>query len=141
MDEMIGALTKGIGVELGKPIRRNYFQARSALQKQSSFQGLSKAKQQFAIDLLALTIFHTQAIVPLHGSARFLTQTRRMGVVRVQMSEYMLTKEHAQQADAITRQFFAILKAFGIEISDLHFESTSDLVQRVGSWSESRGEN
>lgn len=132
--EMINTLTSGLGADLGRPIRRNYLQAESALRKHDSFVSLTPEKKQFAFDLLAITVFHAHVIVPLHCSANFLTSNRKFGVKQVKMSNYMLGTDHCIQVNAITKTFFAIMKAYGIDIVDLHIESTSEFIKRVAHW-------
>ena len=93
MNEMIDALTKGIGMELSKPMRISYYDKKRYLEKNDSYQNCSDQIKQYLIDVLALSIFYQHIIVPLHGSINFATGTKSYGVKRVRMGDYHLDQE------------------------------------------------
>lgn len=129
--DMIDALTMGIGAELGRPIRWQFFQQRQMLERNASFSELSRRRQQFAVDLLALAIFHGEIILPLHGSANFLAGTRKLGVSQVRLGSSYFTKLDSEQVTKITRQFFALVSSYGLQIAQLTFTSPDELIAAV----------
>lgn len=128
MNEMINALTKGIGVDLYKPIRISYYNNKSILEKNSKFQRSSKNKKNFLIDVMALSIFNQHAIIPLHGSANFASGTKNYGVTRIRMGTYHLDKEFYTAVNKITRQFYAIIRSYGLHVEQLHIASIKEFV-------------
>jgi hypothetical protein len=134
VDEMIAVLTRGIGAELGRPIRRNYYSARDALKRSDHYKALNAEQKVFALDLLALTTFHAAVIVPLEGSRRFMAQAAKLGAVRVRMGDYDYDNAQAKLAEGIGKQFFAILKAYMIDTADLYFDSPEGLARRIRGW-------
>ena len=131
MNEMMKALTNGIGGDLGRPIWRQFFRQQSALAGNPAYKELRQDTRQLAIDILALSIFHSQVILPLHGSAGFLSGTRRYGVTRIRLGKSHFTKQDATKSGRITKQFFAIVSTYGIEISQLTFTSPDTLIKTV----------
>ncbi|HKI55429.1 MAG TPA: hypothetical protein VJ987_14990 [Anaerolineales bacterium] len=129
MDEMINALTKGIGVELYKPIRIAYYNKKSFLEKSESYKQCSNEMKLFLLDVLALSIFNQQVITPIHGARNFASGTRKYGVTRVRMASYHLDKEFYSDADRITKQFFAITKEYGLSVEHLHVSSINEFVE------------
>ncbi len=128
MDEMINSLTKGIGIELYKPLRISYYNKKRFLEKNDHFQKSTERNKQFLIDIMALSIFNQQIILPFHGAANFAAGTKSYGVTRVRMASYHLDKEFYVLANNVTHQFFAITKNYGLSIENLHISSISVFV-------------
>jgi len=128
MDEMINVLTKGIGVELYKPLRIAYYNKKTFLIKNSKYQRSSNISKQFLIDVMALSIFNQKIILPFHGAANFAVGTKPYGVKQVRMANYYLDQEFYVLAHNITSQFFAISKDYGLNVENLHISSISEFV-------------
>ena len=126
MNEMIDALTRGIGIELSKPIRISYYEKKRYLEKDARYLQSPKEIKIFLVDVMALSIFNQQAITPLHGASNFSSGAKAYGVTRVRMGTYHLDKEFYTITDRITRQFFAICKEYGLNVEQLHISSVSE---------------
>lgn len=129
MDEMINALTKGIGADLYKPIRMAYYDKKRALEKNEAYKSCAAEMQQFLLDVMALSIFNQQVITPLHGASNFASGTRQYGVKRVRMASYDLDRKFYSDVDQITKQFFAITKKYDLPIEHLHVSSLSEFAE------------
>ena len=128
MEEMIKTLTKGIGSELGKPIRMSYYNKKRFVDKALTEFNVSDTVRNLVYDILALTIFHDSIIIPLHGSIHFMDSAKKYGVSQISMGSYKLGKEHNQASDKCVKQFFAILSSFDIDIALLTFSNAKDFV-------------
>ena len=120
MDEMINTLTKGIGAQLGRPIRKDYFTQKEIILRRESWRSASEQRQQFTIDMLALSVFQRVVLVPLHGSSNFFEGVNRLGATSIAIGKDTFGIEHQKVASAAVRMFFAITKAYEIEISELN---------------------
>ncbi|PLX99509.1 MAG: hypothetical protein C0623_09250 [Desulfuromonas sp.] len=76
-NEMIDALTKGIGAELGKPIRISFYEKEKLLIKNSAFQQCQGWQKQLITDMAALSIFNQLVILPYHGAGNFYTDSKK----------------------------------------------------------------
>lgn len=94
------------------------------------FQNSSSEAKQFIIDVMAMAIFNQHIIVPLHGAANFGTGTKQYGVKRIRMGNYHLDREFYGSVNGITKQFFAIARAYGIELERLNISSTTKFVDQ-----------
>lgn len=128
MTEMIDALTKGIGAELGKPIRFSYYNLQRSLEKNNRYSQCSEEMKLFITDVLALSIFNQKVITPIYGAINFSAGTKKFGVSRIRMGDYHLDKRFFVQSGKITRQFYAIVRSYGLNIEKLHVASISDFV-------------
>ena len=128
MYSMLNIITKGIGSELSKPIRISYYEKKRLLDKNKKFQQSSNEIQLFLCDILALSLFNQKVITPLYGAGNFMDGTRSYGVNRVRMGTYHLDEEFHTTSNNITRQFYAIVKKYDLEIEALHVSSINDFV-------------
>jgi len=130
MNEMLNIVTKGIGVELSKPIRLSYYNYIRELQKNTKFQNATSDIRLFLIDILALSLFNQKVITPLYGVGNFLDGSRKYGVNKIRMGSYDLDNEFYSTASNITRQFYAIVKKYDLNIEALHIASVNDFVDQ-----------
>lgn len=126
MDEMIDALTKGIGVEVGRPLRLSYYQLKQRLQKSENYQQSDDDVKIALFDLLALSIFHHQVIVPFYGANNFRQGSRQLGIKDVRVGGKNLGQEFFALSDKIPKAFFAIVSSYGIAIEKLHVSTISE---------------
>jgi len=129
MDEMINALTKGIGVEQYKPIRISYNVLKDILFKDPKFNNCTDDIKQFLVDVLALSIFHQHVIIPFHGASNFISGAREYGAEKVKMAGYVLDRDFYDEADKITKSFFVITKKYGLPIEKLHVSSVNTFIE------------
>lgn len=140
MDEMIDALTTGIGVELGRPLRLSYYQLKQRLQQNEKFQAANDDEKVALVDLLALSIFHHQVIVAFHGANNFRQGSRQLGVEDVRVGGKNLGKDFFIQSDKVLKAFFAIVSGYGIAIEKLHVSTINEFVEFwLGEMSPRRG--
>lgn len=130
MNEMLIALTKGIGVELGKKIRIAYYEKKKFILKDDIYKQISIKKQPLMLDLLALAIFHEFAIGPMHGSNHFFSSSKRYGVTNINMGSYKIDNKFNKQLLKITKSFFAIMKKYNIEIHQLSISSIHEFLEK-----------
>lgn len=130
MDQMINILTKGIGIELGKPIRMSYYDKKKLFGKNENYKNCTDDIKQFLIDMMAMSIFNQQVIVPLHGAANFGSDTKKYGVEQVKMGSYMLNNNFYSEVNETTKQFYAITKEYGIAIESLHISSINEFIEK-----------
>lgn len=126
MDAMIDALTKGIGVEVGRPLRLSYFQLKQRLQQNEKYQGSDDHVKIALLDLLALSIFHHQVIVPFYGANNFRQGSRQLGIKDVRVGGKNLGKEFFALSDKIPKAFFKIVSDYGIAVEKLHVSTISE---------------
>jgi hypothetical protein len=130
MDEMLLALTRGIGVELSKKVRFSYYEKKRLVLSDDLYKSMYSKKQTLMLDLLALAIFHEYAIGPLHGSNNFFSQTKRYGVRSINMGSYNIDKKFNKKTTSITKTFFAIMSEYNIEIHQLSIPSIHEFLQK-----------
>lgn len=126
MDEMIDALTKGIGGEIGRPLRLSYYQLKQRLQQNEKYQTSGDDVKITLLDLLALSIFHHQVIVPFYGANNFRQGSRQLGIKDVRVGGKNLGKEFFALSDKIPKAFFAIVSDYGIAVEKLHVSTISE---------------
>ena len=126
---MIDALTKGLGVELGKPIRIAFYEKEKLLKMNNAFQECTNWQKQLIIDMAALSIFNQLIILPYHGTDNFYKGSKSMGVTRIRVGSQHIDKEFIGSVSQITRQFFAIISEYELDINHLHISSISDFVK------------
>ena len=126
MDEMIDALTKGIGVEVGRPLRRSYFQLKQRLEQNEKYQRSGDDLKIALLDLLALSIFHHQVIVPFYGANNFRHGSRQLGIKDVRVGGKNLGEEFFTFSDKIPKAFFAIVSRYGIAVEKLHVSTINE---------------
>lgn len=129
MDEMLIALTRGIGAELGKKIRFAYYEKKRVVLNNILYKQISQDKQPIILDLLALGLFHEYAIGPIHGSNNFYSATRRYGVKSIKMGSYDIDNKSNKKTLAITKSFFAIMADYNVEISQLSIPSIQEFIK------------
>lgn len=140
MDAMIDALTKGIGVEVGRPLRLSYFQLKRRLQQNEKYQQSDDGDKIALLDLLALSIFHHQVIVPFYGANNFHQGSRHLGIKDVRLGGKNLGKEFFALSDKIPKAFFAIVNSYGIAVEKLHVSTIGDFTDYwLGQMRSSRG--
>ncbi|BCV33568.1 hypothetical protein [Shewanella algae] len=127
-NEMIDALTRGIGVELGKPIRIAFFEKEKLFMKNAAFQQCTIWQKQLITDMAALSIFNQSVILPYHGASNFYSDSKKAGVTRVRVGSQHIDREFIGSSSKITRQFFAIISEYDIDINHLHISNISDFV-------------
>lgn len=115
MDEMINALTLGLGPELGKTIRFRYYEQKRRALNSGLAAHWGSYEYGLLCDFIALAVFHESVIVPLHGSLNFMEFSSKLGVSQVRMGEYSIDQDHTQSAEAAVKQFFGILKEYEID--------------------------
>jgi len=130
MDEMIDALTRDIGIELVKPIRISYYDKKRFLEKNENYKNSPDDMKQFLIDMMAMSIFNQQVIVPLYGAINFGSDTKKYGVEQVKMGSYMLDHNFYSEVNETTKQFYAITKKYGIAIESLQIPSINEFVEK-----------
>lgn len=130
MDEMINILTRGIGIELVKPIRISYYDKKRYLEKDENYKNNTDDIKQFLIDMMAMSVFNQQVIVPLYGASNFGSATKEYGVKQVRMGSYMLDNNFYSEVDETTKQFYAITREYGIAIESLHISSISEFIEK-----------
>jgi hypothetical protein len=133
MDEMVNALTSGIGSELGRTIRLKYYD-----QKRRAFNHMLTSKwgeqeSTLLCDLIALAVFYELIIVPLQGSLNFMEFTASFGVSQVRMGEYTVGTHHIQSAGSAVKQFFGILGEYQINSGALALGDMDTFLQNVSS--------
>lgn len=128
-NEMIEALTRGIGVELGKPIRISFFEKERYLNQNVHFQQSAQWQKQLITDMAALSIFNQQVILPYHGVSNFYRDSKKSGISRIRLGDQHIDSEFMKTSSKITREFFAITKAFEIDVNHLHISNISDFVR------------
>lgn len=128
MDEMLVALTKGIGAELGKKIRFSYYDKKKLIQKDGIYKDLPENKKPLMLDLLALSMFHEFVIGPMHGSNNFFSSTKKYGLKSINLGSYKIDEEFNKQTLAITKSFFAIMSEYNIEIHQLSVPSPHEFL-------------
>lgn len=126
---MIDALTKGIGADLGKPLRFSYYEKKRYVEKNAQYMECSKWTKLFILDVLALSLYNQSVVTPLHGATNFYNDTRKEGVTRIRMGNYHIDKDFFRQTSRITRQFYAILKSYGIRVESLHVASITEFIE------------
>lgn len=125
---MIEALTKGIGVEVGRPLRLSYYQLKQRLQQNKKYQASDHDTKIALVDLLALSIFHHQVIVPLYGANNFRQGSRQLGIEDVRVGGKNLGKDFFVLSNKIPKAFFAIVSGYGITVEKLHVSTIGDFV-------------
>ncbi|MFH7326421.1 hypothetical protein [Desulfurivibrio sp. C05AmB] len=130
MDEMLIALTKGIGAELGKKIRITYYEKKRFLLKDDLYNEIKQEKQPLMLDLLALGVFHELAIGPIHGSNNFFSASKKFGVTNINMGSYKIDDQSNKQTLAITKSFFAIMEEYNIGIHQLSIPSVHEFLEK-----------
>ena len=128
MDEMLKILTKGIGTDLWKPIRMSYYDKRRSVDKILKQRKTPDNKRDIIYDLLALTVFHDKAIIPMHGSINFMGNARKYDVNSISMGHYKIDEDHNSISEKCVKQFFAIMSSFDIPISILTFSNSKEFV-------------
>jgi hypothetical protein len=129
MDEMINALTRGIGPEQYRPIRISYNELKKVLFKDPIFNNCTDDIKQFLLDVLALSIFNQHVILPLHGASNFISGAREHGAKRVKMAGYVLDSNFYNETDKITKMFFAITNKYGLPIEKLYVSSLNKFIE------------
>ncbi len=127
-NEMIDALTRGIGIELGKPIRIAFYEKEKLLIKNSAFQQCTGWQKQLITDMAALSIFNQSVILPYYGAGNFYSDSKKAGVTRIRVGSEHIDKDFISSASKITRQFFAIISEYEIDINHLHISNISNFV-------------
>ncbi|MDD4528006.1 MAG: hypothetical protein PHF25_08245 [Candidatus Margulisbacteria bacterium] len=139
--EMINVLTNGIGTNLGKEIRVEYFNNKTRLLKLVNHKNLDKIDTtslnvEYFWDMLALAIFHEKVIVPFHGSINFIKNTRSYGVKQVEMGSYTLDNHYLKKTESITTQFFAIINKYELTIEQLNIPNIEAHIKAGKSFSD-----
>lgn len=125
---MLNILTKGIGTDLWKPIRMSYYDKKRAVDKILNGLKVSENKRDIIYDLLALTVFHDKAIIPLHGSINFMENASRFNIDHISMGTYKIDQEHNLISEKCVKQFFAIMSSYDIAINILTFRNAKEFV-------------
>jgi len=125
---MIDALTNGIGAEIGRPTRLSYYQMKQRLEQNDKYRFSDGDTQVALVDLLALSIFHHQVIVPLYGINNFRRGSRQLGVRDVRVGGENLGREFFAKSDTIPKAFFSIVNDYGINVEMLHVSTVSEFV-------------
>jgi hypothetical protein len=128
MDEMLMALTRGIGADLGKKVRFAYYEKKRLIVNDEIFKECQEYQQSLIFDLLALAMFHEFAIGPMHGSNNFYSSTKKYGVKRISLGSFNIDDEFNKQTLLITKSFFAIMSEYNIEIHQLSVSSPHEFL-------------
>jgi hypothetical protein len=128
IDEMLVALTRGIGAELGKKIRFSYYEKKRLIQNDDIYRACQENEKSLFLDLLALAIFHEFAIGPMHGSNNFYSSTKKYGVNSISLGSFKVDDEFNKQTLAITKAFFSIMSEYNIEINQLSVSSPHEFL-------------
>ena len=128
-NEMIDALTKGIGAELAKPIRISFYEKERYLNQNKKFQRSENWQKQLIVDMAALSIFNQQVILPYYGAGNFYQDAKKIGVTRIRIGSQHYDKEFIGTSSKITRQFFAITNSYEIDVNHLHISNISEFVK------------
>lgn len=133
-NEMLNALTYGLGAELGKKIRLAYFEKERFLSKHEKYLEFPPTHRQRYLDLLALSVFYQYAIGPLHGSVEFLNNTKRYGVESIGMGTYKFDSKMKKISSGITSGFLGILEKYEIEVTQLIIGSITEFIKNNEKW-------
>jgi hypothetical protein len=128
MNEMIDALTRGIGVDLYRPMRISFYNKKRFLEKNEKYLKSPDNIKQFLIDVVALSIFNHQVIIPLSGATNFLTGTKSYRVTKVRMGTYYLDKDFSITTNKIINQFYSITNSYGLKMDSLYVSSIDEFV-------------
>lgn len=128
-NEMLEALTRGIGAEVGKPVRMSFFEKERFIKQNEAFQRCAAWRKQLILDAAALSIFHQLVILPYHGATNFYTDSKKSGISRIRMGTQHLDREFVSIASKVTRQFFAITQEFQIHVEHLHISNIAEFVE------------
>lgn len=133
-NDMLNALTYGLGAELGKKIRIAYFEKERVLNRHEVYREFHIKQRQLYLDLLALSVFYQYAIGPLHGSVEFMNNTKKYGVKSIGMGTYKFDSKMKKISSGITSGFFSILEKYEIEVTQLLIGSTAEFIENNKKW-------
>jgi len=127
---MINALTYGLGPELGKAVRIEYYKIQARIKRHTEGWKIGTKKIDLFDDLIALACFRDIVLLPAEGSADFVRGVKTYEIQMVQMGAYSLDVDYVRSVDMAVRHFYAVLNEFGI---DTELLDTADTKAFVGS--------
>ena len=122
-DEVLLALTEGIGGILGRVVRRQYYELKNQLLLNSRYRKFDDELKQFAIDMLSLNVFHRLLILPMSGAEGLWTQMQRFSITSIKMRTHSYKSKDFDRMKIIANRFFSILNKQKIEVELLAYES------------------
>lgn len=126
---MITALTRGIGAELYKPLRIQYWNWKKTFINNISYRQSNEMVKLFLHDVLALSLFNQYVMTPIYGASNFTEESSQMGVTRVRMGSHHIDKKFTETTEGITKQFYAINKNYGLKVEQLHIASANEFIE------------
>lgn len=132
-DEVLKILTNGLGVELGKPIRIRYYDLKKRLFYNDYAESRLDNKEniQIALDLIALSIYYQNLIVPFYGSLKFYDKLTNFDVNSIAMGAYSFNSEDRNRMETCTKAFFSIMKKVRLSPSDLVISDVKDIFELI----------
>lgn len=136
---MINAITYGLGPELGKAVRIEYYKVQDRIKRQVDDLDLDGTTTVLVADMVALACFRSMVLSPIEGSVNFIRGIKKFEVHSVQMGAYSLDKKFSKDVNDAVKSFYAILNEYEIDILALDVSDPKKFVHLVlnmmGIWS------
>jgi hypothetical protein len=128
---VIEALTDGIGGILGRKARSSYYKLVERLYAMPRFKTHKPIMQQHILDILALSVVHSQIVVPLESSRGFIHLTREAGATHVRVGNDVLDSRFSVSANRCANRFHEMLGESEIPAELLAFSNLKELMENV----------
>jgi len=139
-NNILNALTYGLGSELGKAVRVEYYKSLDRLKQFIASFKLDQRKIDLIEDMIALACFRDIVLFPVEGSIGFIRRINSFDVHGVKMGTYTLDKNYIKDIDGAVRHFYAILSEFSIDpdfldLADIKLFAVS-VLKMIEAWEE-----
>ncbi len=122
-DEILIAITDGIGGILGREVRRKYYESKNQLLANKKFIKYDEKTKQFALDILALGVFHKLIILPINGANSFWNNLHCQEITSVKMRKNSYVQKDFLRMKTIADQFISILNKRKLSISLFNYDN------------------
>lgn len=130
-NDLISALTDGIGAYLGRSIRASYRRLFERVCKDAHFKQLDYITRQEIVDILALAIFYSEVISPLESGQSFLSLTRKAKATHVRIAKDKISLRVGRRFGVCVNAFQKILRTHHIPVDVLSFSTITSLINNV----------
>lgn len=130
-DDLIVALTDGIGTYLGRSIRASYYQLFERVCKDDHFKQLDHVTRQEIVDILALAIFYNKVISPLESGQSLLSLVQKAEATHVRIAKDKISPRLGRRFGVCVRAFQKILRTQHIPVDVLSFPTITSLITNV----------
>ncbi len=131
VEQVLLALTDGIGADLGRSVRASYYETLKRLTVHESFLQLDLVSRQELVDILALSMFYNIVISPLESGQSLLSLVQRAKATHVRIGHDKLTPVLAARFGSCASAFHKILSKQRIPVDVLSFPSLNVFIAQV----------